>query len=94
MPEYPLTALAPTVSALLGLPAPARATEPPLADILNSIGSAERLTVLAPDALGLHPFSLWRHGMPFLDGLHRAHSLVLRAVMPTITPVNFTKCAM
>lgn len=92
--EYSLTQLAPTVAAVLGLPAPAQALAAPLAQVVEDLAGATRVAVLAPDALGLHPFTLWRHEMPFLDGLHRARSLVMRGVMPTITPVNFTKCAM
>jgi predicted AlkP superfamily pyrophosphatase or phosphodiesterase len=87
--EYSLTALAPTIAALLGLPAPARAQEAPLAEVLTDLAPAERVAVLAPDALGWYPFSRWRAEMPFLSSLHDQRSLVLRAVMPTITPVNF-----
>jgi len=57
--------------------------------IVADLQGAACLAVLAPDALGVHPFSLWRHEMPYLDSLHQQHSLVLRGVMPTITPVNF-----
>lgn len=87
--EYSLTSLAPTLAALLGLPAPASATSPVLVEIADELGTVERVAVLAPDALGHHPFTLWRHEMPFLSSLHDRRSLVLRGVMPTITPVNF-----
>lgn len=89
MTEYSLTQLARTVAEVLGLPAPAQAASPAIGEIVAELHGAERLAVLAPDALGMHPFSLWRHEMPFLDSLHRQRSLVLRGVMPTITPVNF-----
>lgn len=89
MLELSLTQLAPTIAAVLGLPAPARATDPSMPEVVADLQGAERLAVLAPDALGVHPFTLWRHDMPFLDALHQQHSLVLRGVMPTITPVNF-----
>jgi len=87
--EYPLTCLAPTIAGVLGLPAPSQATGEPIAQIVSSMGPAQRLAVLAPDALGWFPFSKWRHEMPFLDSLHRRQSILLRSVMPTITPVNF-----
>jgi len=87
--KYSLTQLARTIAEVLRLPAPAQADSPALDGIVADLQGAARLAVLAPDALGVHPFSLWRHEMPFLDGLHRQHSLVLRGVMPTITPVNF-----
>lgn len=95
MSELSLTQLAPTIAAALGLPAPNGCRQDAgapkaIPEIVADLQGAERLAVLAPDALGMHPFTLWRHEMPFLDGLHRRHSLVLRAVMPTITPVNFS----
>jgi len=116
MTELSLMQLAPTIAAVLGLPAPngcrlafdglrpsreagaprngcqqdaGAPTATAIADIVDDLRGAERLAVLAPDALGVHPFTLWRHEMPFLDGLHAQHSLVLRAVQPSITPVNF-----
>jgi len=89
MPEYSLTQLARTVSEVLHLPAPEQAASPAIAEIVADLDGAARVAVLAPDALGWHPFRLWRHEMPYLDSLHRTHSLVLRGVMPTITPVNF-----
>lgn len=88
-PEYSLTQLAPTVAAVLGLPAPAQAADPPVSQVVSDLPGASRVAVLAPDALGLHPFTIWRHEMPFLDSLHHAKTLVMRGVMPTITPVNF-----
>lgn len=89
MNELSLTQLAPTVAAILGLPAPHEAHHPAIGEIVSDLRGAERIAILAPDALGWYPFSLWRHEMPFLDGLHAQHSLVLRAVQPSITPVNF-----
>ena len=91
MNELSLTQLAPTVAAILGMPVPHDARHPAIGEIVADLGGAERMAILAPDALGMHPFSLWRHEMPFLDSLHAQHSLVLRAVQPSITPVNFTK---
>ena len=86
---YPLPDLAPTVAALLGLPAPASANGAPLPELLAELPSATRVAVLAPDALGRYPFGLWRQEMPFLGTLHDRVSLTLRSVMPSITPVNF-----
>lgn len=94
MNELSLTQLAPTVAAILGLPAPQDARQPAIDEIVVDLRGAERMAVLAPDALGRHPFGLWRHEMLFLSGLHDRHSLTLRSIMPSITPVNFTKCAM
>lgn len=86
---YPITALAPTVSALLDLPAPAQATATPVAEVVAELHPAARVAILAPDALGHHPFTRWRREMPFLSSLHERRSLLLRSIMPSITPVNF-----
>ena len=87
--EYCMTCVAPTIADILNLPAPKQATGEAIAAIVSVLRPAERLAVLAPDALGHFAWRRWRHEMPFLRSLHERHSLVLRAVMPTITPVNF-----
>ncbi len=84
-----MTDVAPTVAAVLELPAPAQATGKAIGEIVDDLAGCERVAILAPDALGLFAWNLWHSEMPFLDSLHAKHSLVLRAVMPTITPVNF-----
>lgn len=87
--QYSLTHLAATVAALLELPAPARAWPEPLPEIVADLGRVPAVAILAPDALGLYPLQLWSHELPTLSSWHEQRSLVLRAVMPTITPVNF-----
>jgi predicted AlkP superfamily pyrophosphatase or phosphodiesterase len=87
--EYAMTAIAPTVAAALGWPAPQAASTSPIAPILADLTGAARVAIVAPDALGLAPFDHWRTEMPFLAARHAEQSLLLRAIMPTITPVNF-----
>ena len=87
--EHSMTCIAPTVAEVLGLPAPAQATGAPIPEIVSALKPAERLAILAPDALGEFAWRLWREEMPFLKSLSEQASTVLRAVMPTITPVNF-----
>ncbi len=89
LPEYSMTCLAPTISQLLELPVPQQATGTAIASIAESVGSVPRVAVVAPDALGHLIRERWGHELPFLQSLHAEHSLLLRAVMPTITPVNF-----
>jgi len=84
-----LTAIAPTVSRILGLPNPREATDPPLTEVVGSLQDAERLAILAPDALGYWIWKKWQGEMPFLTGLTGKHLLCLRCVMPSVTPVNF-----
>jgi hypothetical protein len=84
-----MTDVAPTASAVLGLPAPERARGAPIGPIVDDLAGADRVAVLAPDALGLFAFDLWRGEMPWLRARYEARGVVLRSVMPSITPVNF-----
>jgi len=89
MLQYSMTSLAPTIAGVLGLPAPALSSPGSIAQIVGGLASAERLAVIAPDALGLLILRRWRDEMPFLTSLCQANCLVMRSVMPSITPVNF-----
>lgn len=84
-----MKSVAPTVAAALGIEKPSSATGMPVAHIAGDLAGSRHLAVLAPDALGLHPWRLWKHKMPFLSSLHDRHSVVLEAIMPSNTPVNF-----
>ena len=84
-----MTDVAPTVSAVLGLPAPAGATGSAIPQAVEDLSGARKVALLAPDALGEFAWRMWRDQMPFLNGLHARRSITLRAVMPSVTPVNF-----
>ena len=96
--QYCMTSVAPTVAAVLGLPALAQATGAPIPDILADLRGAPRLALLAPDALGLFSFQHFAADMPFLRARCQERMVILRAVLPSITPVNFctmiTGCAL
>ena len=81
--------IAPTVSAVLGLSAPAQAKGRPLAAVRGDLVGVSSMALIVTDALGLYAWRLWQEEMPYLRALHRQRSLVLRSVMPSITPVNF-----
>ena len=81
--------VAPTVSAVLDLPPPAQAIGAPITEIVSGLHGCERVAILAPDAFGAYAWSLWQGEMPFLRSLHARHSIALRSVLPSITPVNF-----
>ncbi|MBN2451483.1 MAG: alkaline phosphatase family protein [Lentisphaeria bacterium] len=83
-----MTCVAPTVSVLLGIPAPSGAVGQVMAEIAGDRRAA-RVALIVPDALGEYAWGLWQGEMPFLLSLHARHSLALRSVMPSITPVNF-----
>lgn len=88
-PIYSMLDVAPTVSAILGLPAPAQAQGTPIPAILDDLTGARRIVILALDAFGWFAWTLWQSEMPYLRSLHAARSLILRSVLPSITPVNF-----
>lgn len=87
--SYSMMDVAPTVSAVLGLPAPADAKGSPIPDVVAELFGTERIAVLAPDALGWYAWTLWQSEMPFLVNLHARNSLILRSVLPSVTAVNF-----
>lgn len=87
--EYSMTCVAPTVAAVLDVPAPAAATGKPIPEILRDLAGAKRLAIVAPDALGLVSLRHFAPDMPFLTGLCAERMVILRSVMPSITPVNF-----
>ena len=84
-----MTDVAPTVSAILGLPAPAQAKGAVIQCIADDLSGSAKVAILAPDAFGLFAWRLWRDEMPYLKALHAARSVTLRSVMPSVTPVNF-----
>ena len=88
-PTYSITAIAPTVSASLGLPRPRDCVEGPIPAIAEDLAGVRQVAVLAPDALGLSVWQTWRRQMPFLSSVLGSRSVTLRSVLPPITPVNF-----
>ncbi len=88
--EYSMMDVAPTVSAILGLPVPAQAKGTPVPEIVRDLAAGvERVALVAVDALGLYAFNLWRSSMPFMSALYDERNVTLCSVMPSITPVNF-----
>jgi len=87
--ESPMTSVAPTVSAILNLPAPKDATGKAIPEIVSGLKGCKHVAIIATDALGMFAWNLWRHEMPYLRSLHARNSVVLRSVLPSITPVNF-----
>ena len=84
-----MTAVAPTVVRALGLRDLADATGAPIDPVLADLAGSARIAIVAPDALGQASLDHFAGEMPFLSGMHAARHLVLRSVMPSITPVNF-----
>ncbi len=87
---YSMMDVAPTVSAVLGLPVPGQARGEAISQVASDLAGRARMAVLAPDAFGWFAWTLWQGEMPYLMSLHAERSLILRSVMPSITPVNFS----
>ncbi len=86
---HSMTCVAPTVAAALELRPLRDATGEPIAQILADLQGAERIAILAPDALGQHQLERFANEMPFLWSLCGERHMILQSVMPSITPVNF-----
>ncbi len=86
---YPITDIAPTTAAILGFPAPAQSRAKVIAEIFHDFSRSRRIAILVTDGLGLSAWRKWKKTMTFLQSLHHRRSIVLRSIMPSITPVNF-----
>jgi hypothetical protein len=89
MSHWMMTDIAPTACAVMGVRGPKGSVGTPIDQIVADLNGCTKMAVLAPDALGLFAWNLWQHEMPYLSSLHEHRSLVVRSVMPSITPVNF-----
>jgi Type I phosphodiesterase / nucleotide pyrophosphatase len=87
--EYPMQAVAPTLSAVLALPVPEAAEAPAIGRVVEGIAGVSRVAVLGIDALGLAIHRRWAARMPVLNSLMDHRFVALRAILPSKTPVNF-----
>ena len=87
--EYSMIDIAPTVSAVLRLRAPRQAKGAPIRAITAALPVSNKAAILAPDALGMFAWKLWKGEMPFLSALLSRNAVTLVSVMPSITPVHF-----
>lgn len=87
---YPMQALAPTVAAILGVPAPKQAEAPPIGPIVTDLHGSRKVAVLGIDAFGAAIWKKMRDKTPVLNGLALNNNQVrLRSVLPSVTCVNF-----
>ncbi|TFG67581.1 MAG: hypothetical protein E4H27_08835, partial [Anaerolineales bacterium] len=77
--EYLMTDIAPTVSVILGLRAPASSLGTPIPEITGDLAHCEKVALLVPDAFGWFAWRLWHTEMPFLSAAHERRSLLLRS---------------
>lgn len=87
---YPMQSLAPTVAAILGVPAPKQAETPPIESVVKDLRGSKKVAVLGVDAFGAAVWSKMRDKTPYLNSLARkTNQAQLRSVMPSVTCVNF-----
>lgn len=87
--NFDMRAVAPTVCRILGVRPPRRCEGTPIHEVVASMGPVARLAVVVIDALGVATWTATRHATPTFNALAHQHRLHIRAMMPTITPVNF-----
>jgi predicted AlkP superfamily pyrophosphatase or phosphodiesterase len=87
--EYSMTQVMPTVAEILFLPLPAQSNTNVIQEIVDDLSGSKRIAIIATDGLGLFAWKQWGINMPFLGSMLNRHSIVIRSIMPSITPVNF-----
>ena len=87
--DYDMRWVAPTVCRILGVRTPKQAETGSMEEVVGTMGGQERLAVVVIDAFGASTWAATRAGTPTFNALANSHTLNLRSVMPTVTPVNF-----
>jgi len=88
-PWYDMRSIASTVCRVFGLRPPSQAEAEPIGEIVSQLGVVEHLAVVVIDAFGLSTWNYAADATPTFNALAEDHSLIIKAVYPTITPVNF-----
>ncbi|KYH39339.1 MAG: hypothetical protein AYL28_000630 [Candidatus Bathyarchaeota archaeon B23] len=86
---YDMRSIAPTVCGVLGVRPPSSAEAEAIAEAVRPLGVVEHLAVVVLDAFGISTWRRVKAVTPTFNALAERHSLIIRAVYPTITPVNF-----
>jgi len=86
---YDMTSVAPTVCRALGVRLPSSAEGSPISEAAESIYRTDRLAVVVIDAFGVSTWEKAKGKTPTFNRLRGVHGTVIRAVMPSVTPVNF-----
>jgi predicted AlkP superfamily pyrophosphatase or phosphodiesterase len=85
---FPMSSLAPTISALLGIRAPASSQGHPLVEVVRTLDRGQRLCLIVVDSLGTALWNFHRTLMPCFSALAKTHCITLRAETPPLTSVN------
>ncbi len=85
-----MQAIAPTVAAILRVPAPKQAEAPPIDSVVKDLRGSKKVAILGIDALGMATWNKMREKMPYLNSLALNNNRAqLRSVLPSVTCVNF-----
>ena len=87
--EHSITEILPTVVKILGLSMPAQSDTGVISEIVNDLSGCKKIAIVATDGLGLFAWNQWKSNMPFFRSMLNRNSVVIRSIMPSITPVNF-----
>ena len=93
MKEYGMTNIAPTVSRLLGIRPPAQSARVVVEEIIDDMGSQNRVAVVVLDAFGVATWKRYEELTPNFNLIAHQHLLHIRSVLPSKTPVNFATIA-
>lgn len=89
----PMSSIAPTLCAVLGIRLPAGCTSAPIEDIVTTMGKQQRICFVVIDSFGTN---LWQHHKdvtPNFNTLAESHSLTILSDSPPYTPVNIATMA-
>ena len=93
MKEYGMICIAPTVSKLLGVRAPAQSAGDVIEEVVHDMGKQEKVAVIVLDAFGVATWKRYQELTPNFNLLAHQHLLHIRSVLPSKTPVNFATIA-
>ena len=80
---YSTTDIAPTVSAILNLPAPAQSTGTAIKEIVDDLASANRVAILMPGGPDTFAWNRRREEIPYLSYLYSQSHVGVRSVPPS-----------
>lgn len=93
MKEYGMICIAPTVSKLLGIRAPAQSAGDVIEEVVRDMGRHDKVAVVVLDAFGVATWKRFEELTPNFNLIAHEHLLHVRSVMPSKTPVNFATIA-
>ncbi|MDE2997956.1 MAG: alkaline phosphatase family protein [Gemmatimonadota bacterium] len=80
-----LRAIAPTISIVLGVPAPRGAEAAPIDEVVDTLRSADRLALVVVDGFGSSLWAYVRGNVPLLNRVAALRHREIRSVLPSMT---------